>query len=74
MNDLFGYLKSSRDLALIKSCVFHYELEFIQPFMDGNARIGELWQTVILKHQYPVLSIYLLKLLLSRDSNNIMRP
>lgn len=25
MKDLFGYLKNSKDLALIKSCVFHYE-------------------------------------------------
>jgi Fic family protein len=29
MNDLFGYLKMSKEIPLIKSSVFHYELEFI---------------------------------------------
>jgi Fic family protein len=33
----------------IKSCVFHYEFEFIHPFSDGNGRMGRLWQSVILK-------------------------
>lgn len=54
MTDLFDYLKNDEDLILIKSCVFHYELEFIHPFIDGNGRMGRLWQTLILKSKYPV--------------------
>ncbi len=54
MNDLFTYLKKDEDLILIKSCVFHYEFEFIHPFIDGNGRMGRLWQTLILMQQYPV--------------------
>ena len=49
MSDLFEWLKKSDVHPLIKSCVFHYEFEFIHPFQDGNGRIGRLWQTVILK-------------------------
>ena len=54
MSDLFQYVEQSEDSILIKSCVFHYEMEFIHPFMDGNRRMGRLWQTVILLSQYPV--------------------
>lgn len=54
MKDLFTYLKKSDEIDLIKSCVFHYEMEFIHPFLDGNGRMGRLWQTVILLEKYPV--------------------
>ena len=49
MADLFEWLRESSVHPLIKSCVFHYEFEFIHPFEDGNGRMGRLWQTVILK-------------------------
>lgn len=48
MNDLFGYLKDSDDHLLIKSCVAHYEIEFIHPFLYGNGRMGRLWQSLLL--------------------------
>ncbi len=34
MKDLFTWLKTSKQHPLIKSCVFHYEFEFIHPFED----------------------------------------
>jgi Fic family protein len=54
MTDLFKYLKNDKEILLIKSCAFHYEAEFIHPFLDGNGRMGRLWQTVILNNKYPV--------------------
>ena len=40
---------------LVKSCIFHYELQFIHPFEDGNGRMGRLWHAAILAKRYPVL-------------------
>jgi Fic family protein len=54
MSDLFGWLENADDHLLIRSCVFHYEFEFIHPFSDGNGRIGRLWQSLILGRLNPI--------------------
>ena len=69
MKDLFQYLKEDNELDLIKSCVFHYELEFIHPFLDGNGRMGRLWQTVILKEKYPLFESLPFETLISKTQN-----
>ena len=48
MRDLFAWLRTTDTHPLITSCVFHYEFEFIHPFIDGNGRMGRYWQTMIL--------------------------
>ena len=48
MGDLFEWVKKTDVHPLVRSCVFHYEFEFIHPFIDGNGRMGRYWQTMLL--------------------------
>ena len=55
MEKLFLFVnKDKATLPLVKACVFHYELEFIHPFEDGNGRMGRLWQQLLLMKASPV--------------------
>ena len=70
MRGLFEYLKNEDEIPLIKSCVFHYEMEFIHPFLDGNGRMGRLWQSVILLEKYPVFEFLPFETLISQNQES----
>ena len=54
--ELLEWVKTSQVHMLIRSCVFHYELELIHPFADGNGRVGRLWHTLLLSRWNPVFA------------------
>ena len=54
--DLLEWTKNSEVHMLIRSCLFHYELEQIHPFADGNGRIGRLWHTLLLSKWNPAFA------------------
>ena len=54
--ELLDWTKNSDIHMLIRSCVFHYEMELIHPFADGNGRIGRLWHTLLLSKWNPAFA------------------
>ena len=54
--ELLEWVKNSDVHMLIRSCVFHYELELIHPFADGNGRVGRLWHTLLLSKWNPAFA------------------
>ena len=48
IHNLFAWYRQAELHPLIKSAVFHYEFEFIHPFVDGNGRMGRMWHGLLL--------------------------
>jgi Fic family protein len=70
MAKVFEWLKKDKEIHfLIKSCVVHYEIEFIHPFEDGNGRIGRFWQTLILAKNAPIFKYLPIESLIEKNQS-----
>ena len=56
MNELMDWCRAADMHPLILSCVLHCRFEYIHPFVDGNGRMGRLWQSLILSKWRPAFS------------------
>ena len=54
MEELFDFIKTDKLSWLLKAIIFHYEYEVIHPFVDGNGRMGRLWQQLLLMKYNPI--------------------
>ena len=73
VENLFKWAKSEKELhPLIKSCILHYEIEFIHPFEDGNGRMGRFWQTVILAEYDTIFSYLPIESLIKDNQKKIL--
>ncbi len=56
VRNLFSWAAKTKAHPLVKSSVMHYEIEFIHPFLDGNGRMGRLWQSIVLANWNPLFA------------------
>ena len=69
ISQLMSWTKESDLHPLIKSCIFHYEFEYIHPFSDGNGRTGRFWHTLLLSKWNPVFSWLPIESMIHRNQN-----
>jgi Fic family protein len=70
-DNLFSFIKNDKENhPLVKASVFHYELEFIHPFSDGNGRVGRLWEHAILVNWHPIFELISIESIVKKNQRD----
>lgn len=70
MREQFDYSRHQKNIPwLIKACVFHYGVQYIHPFVDGNGRMGRIWQHLILLKVSPIFQYVLIGNLIKQNAS-----
>ena len=67
MYRLFSWFQESKIHPLIASCVVHFEIRWLCPFLEGNEILALLWQKQMLGMWYPNLASLPLESMLGAD-------
>lgn len=69
MQELFHTIRSNKKLPwLIKACIFHYGIQTIHPFFDGNGRMGRIWQHLLLLKEGPIFHHIMIGMLIKHHA------
>lgn len=68
MKEQFQYARTQKNSSwLIKASVFHYGVQYIHPFADGNGRMGRIWQHLLLLKASPIFQYILIGDLIKKN-------
>lgn len=74
MKQVFAYIRSNNQISwLLKACILHYGIQYIHPFVDGNGRIGRMWQHLLLLKESPVFRYVLIGDIIKQNATEYYR-
>jgi Fic family protein len=73
MAELIEWVKTAPLPQVVKSCIFHYEFEFIHPFSDGNGRMGRMWQSLLLYQENQIFAWLPVESIVAQRQNDYYR-
>ncbi len=71
MQEQFRYVRTQKKVSwILKACIFHYGIQYIHPFIDGNGRMGRIWQHLLLLKANPIFNYILIGNLIKENSRD----
>ncbi|MBS0285809.1 MAG: Fic family protein [Proteobacteria bacterium] len=74
MKQVFSYIRGNKQISwLLKACILHYGIQYIHPFIDGNGRIGRIWQHLLMLKESSVFRYVLIGNIIKQHASEYYR-